>query len=381
MSLSKILIKFMGSQPAENVISGIALEPELLVPVGYGDFLTDVMRSRYNYFFYHRRLQTVLTDPVRLERYMEPDIEVRLERLLEKYAPQIPVIDISLADAEQAMALGSVLRLHPSWNAAVLDLRVRDSMFIPLKNAEHLKRLPFPNLTSAEFRFLRYGTPFDELPEDTEEILYRRDLDKQTVRLIRSLSRVYYDRPAFWKDAAEKLRRTNIGYSPGKREYLLDASTVPLRDEAFEELRERGILEKYVRQNGILNLVFAEPVVSELLVKIDRVPVLNVFLTTALVREYERAAAYHDLMLRDYQYVTCIRGCLPLVLGVYSEQGGIEHVCRFCSDAGKMFADPVRKILVKESGLGIPAEVEAAAETLGVELIDMKRLSAALEPK
>ena len=65
-----------------------------------------------------------------------------------------------------------------------------------------------------------------------------------------------------------------------------------------------------------------------------------------MVREYERSAAYHDLMLRDYQYVTCIRGCLPLVLGVYSEQGGVEHICRFCSDAGKMFADPVRPILV-----------------------------------
>ena len=295
---------------------------------------------------------------------MEPDTEARLEQLLLKYAAQMPVIDISSADAEQAMALGSVLRQHPSWNAAVLDMKIRDGIFIPLKNAEHLKRMPFPNLTSAEFRFLRYGTAFDALPEDTDEILYRRDLEKPVVRLIRAMSRVYHDRPAFWKETAEKLRRTTIGYAPGRREYLLDAATVPIRDEAFEELREREIIEKYVRQNGIINIVFSEPIVSELLIRIDRAPLLDVFLTTAMVREYERSAAYHDLMLRDYQYVTCIRGCLPLVLGVYSEQGGVEHICRFCSDAGKMFADPVRKILVKESGLRVPRDEEEAAATL-----------------
>ena len=381
MALAKVLIKFMSSRPAGNVISGLALEPEILVPVGYGDFLTDVMRSRYNYFFYHRRIQTVLTDPVRLERYVEADIETRLTELLEKYSVSFPVIDISDADAEEALALGTVLCAHPAWKVSVLDYRVRDGLFIPLKNAEHLKRIPFPRLTSAEFRFLKSGTAFDALPEDAEDILYRRDLDRSVVRLIRNLSRVYYDRPAFWKDAAAKLRSTPVGLAPGRKEYLLDASKVPIRDEAFEELRERGILEQYVRQNGIINLVFPQPISSQLLVKIDRAPIMNVFLATALVREYGQAAAYHDLMLRDFKYVTGIRGCLPVILGSYNEQGGVEQICSFCSDAGKMFPDPSRKILVKESGLRVPEDEAEAAEVLGVEMIDLKELGAALEPR
>lgn len=380
MALAKILIKFMSSHPAANVICGIALEPELLVPVGYGDFLSETMRSRYNYFFYHRRIETVLTDPVRLERNMEPDIELKLEELLRKYAATKPVIDISDADAEQAMALGSVLRAHHEWTVSVLDMQIRDGIFFPLRDADHLKRLPFPSLTSSEFRFLRYGTSFDALPEDSEEILYRRDLDKNTVRLIRTLSRTYYDRPAFWRDFAEKLRNTSVGAVPGKREYLIDASMLPVRDEAFEELAERSILKKYVRRNGIINLEFEAPVDSQLLLRIDSVPILDIFLTTALVREYGQAAAYHDLMLRDYRYVTGIRACLPVVLGVFRETDGPQDICSFCSDAGRFYAEPMRRILVKNSGLPISDAVGEAAEVLGVEIVDGNRLAEILEP-
>ncbi len=380
MTLANVLIKFMGNSAAENLASGIALEPEILVPVGYGDFLSDVMRSRYNYFFYHRRLQTVLADPVRLEPYMEPDIERKLEALLEKYAQARPVVDISRADSEQAMALGSVLRAHPSWYVPVLDYRISDGTFFALKNADHLRRLPNPTLTSAEFRFLRYGTPFDQLPEGTEEILYRKDLDRTCVQLIRSLSAVYHTRPGFWRETAEKLRRTPVGLAPGRREYLMDASTVPIRDEAFEELVEKGVLKKYVKQNGIINLVFGEPIASQLLTRIDRVPALDVFLATAMVREYGKAAAYHDLALMDYTYVTCIRGCLPLVLTVYRESDGLEELTRFVSDAGRYYADPVRRIMVKEPGLTVPEENREAADRMGIEIVDGNRLGEYLEP-
>ncbi len=380
MTLTRVLIKFMSSRPVCNVASGIALEPELMVPVGYGNFLSETMRSRYNYFFYHRRLQTVLTDPVRLERNMEPDIERRLEELLEKYADSRPVVDISDADADQAMALGSVLRAHPSLLTAVLDYRIEEGIFYPQKNADFMKRLRFPTLTAAEFRFLRSGTPFDALPDEAEDILYRKDLDKFSVRLIRSMSKVYYDRPGYWKGFAEKLRKTAVGMAPGKREYLIDASALPIRDETFEELVERGILEKYVRQNGIVNLVCGEPIVSQLLIRIDRTPLLNLFLRTALIREYDQSAAYHDLMLMDYRYVAGIRACLPVVLGTFSETGGAEEIIRFCFDAGRLFDDPVRKILVKETGLPVSGETADAAARLGVELVDGLKLEEALQP-
>ena len=380
MMMTKVLIKFISPHHVGNVVGGIALEPEILVPVGYGAFLTEAMRSRYNYFFYHRRLQTVLTDPVRLERYMEADIEAKLEELLSKYAAARPVVDISDADAQQAMALGSVLRGHPNWVVGVLDYRLRDGIFFPLKNADNLKRLPFPTLTAAEFRFLRYGTSFDAETEKERISLARRDLDKSTVRLIRALARVYSDRPAFWRDAAEKLRRTAVGLVPGKREYLIDAAQLPVRDEAFEELVERGILSRYVKKNGIVNLVFPEMRAAELLLRIDRVPVLNIFLTVALVREYGQAAAYRDLSLVDYEYVTGIRFCTPLILGVYRELGGVQEICRFCSDTAALYEEPVRRILVKETGLPVPEEDAAAAENLGVEIVDFNRLEETVTP-
>ena len=131
MPLTKVLIKFMSPHPAGNVISAAALGPEILIPVGYGSFLTDTMRSRYNYFFHVRQLPTIIAEPVQLEKYLMGDIEIRLEQLLARYEARRPVVDISDADPIETMALGIVLRAHKYWSITVLDYRVRDSIFLP----------------------------------------------------------------------------------------------------------------------------------------------------------------------------------------------------------------------------------------------------------
>ena len=64
MPLTKVLIQFVSQNPAENVISAAALAPEILIPVGYGSYMTEAMRSRYNYFFHRRRISTIMAEPV-----------------------------------------------------------------------------------------------------------------------------------------------------------------------------------------------------------------------------------------------------------------------------------------------------------------------------
>ena len=187
MSIAKVLIKFISTNPSGNVISASALEPEILILVGYGNFLTDTMRSRYNYYFHRRRIQTIVGDPIQLERYLMGDIENRLEALLTRYESRRPIVDISDADAIESMALGSVLRAHKFWSVTVLDYSIPDSVFFPLKNGDYLKQLTFPSLTSAEMAYLRDGTAMDA-PPDNEDIFYRKDLSSQVIKEIRALS-------------------------------------------------------------------------------------------------------------------------------------------------------------------------------------------------
>ena len=380
MSLTKVLIKFVSPYPAGNVISAAALKPELMIPVGYGSFMTDTMRGRYNYFFHQRQLETIVAEPVQLEQYLMGDIETRLERLLTRYESRRPVVDISDADPIETMALGTVLRAHKYWSVTVLDYRVRDSVFLPLRNGDFLQQLSFPNLTEAELRYLRDGTPMDEA-RAYGEILSRKDLNRHVIREIRSLSILYAEGPAYWRDVVSRLRYAVSGKSEDRTEYLIDTSQLGIRDSALEDLRDAGILKEYVRRSGIVRIVFPDKYAVQLLMHIERIPMINIFLAVAFVREYGRAAAYHDLMLRDYACVTGIHDCLPVAVAIFSEQDGAEQIYRFHMKALSYYDEPVRKILVRFGQTGLSDDIKEAADRFGVEIIPMKRLAESLEPR
>ncbi len=382
MAFVKVLIKFTSPTAAGNVVSGMALRPELLILVGYGSFLTDTMRNRYNHFFHHRMLETVLADPVGLEPMMEPDIEVRLQELLTKYAPYQPVLDISDADAQETLALGTVLRGHKGWQLPILDTRIRESLFLPLKNADLIRRIPFPALTASEMSFLRNGTSFDATAPELagEDCIVRSDLDRTAIRQIRTMMRLYSEQPSHWRDVAMRLAESPVGQSRGRVDFVLDARELGIRDEILEELECEGIVERFERRGGVIHLRFPSVLTLRLFLHIERMPVLSLFLIAAFVRGFGRTAAYHDLTLRHYTYVTGIHRCLPVIIGLLDEKAGPERLYRFACDADRFFERPVRMILVRGSGVALADGIRDAAELLGIEITDAKHLSAILKP-
>lgn len=380
MSFAKVLIKFIGPHPADNVISAAALEPEILILTGYGSFLTDTMRSRYNYFFHHRRMQTIVSDPLSLERYLMGDIENRLEKLLARYEARRPVVDIADADAIETMALGTVLRTHKYWNVAVLSYSLRDGVFLPLKNGEELQQLSFPSITAPEYAYLRDGTPMNR-QEAGRGVLYRRDLNRHVIKEIRALNVLYAESPSYWRDTAARFRYAIKDASEDRTDYLIDAVSLGIRDTAFEELRDVGILKQTATQNGIVRAVFADKYARDLFMRIEKVPLMNIFLSVALIRAYGQSAAYHDLAMYNYSYITCIRGALPVVIMIYNEQEEEEQIYRFHVQALKLFDEPVRKVLVRFGQTGLSDDVKEAASRFGVEIIPMRSLTEKMEPR
>lgn len=381
MSFTKILIKFIGSSAAGNVISASALDPEIMIPVGYGGTLTESMRGRYNHFFHHRNLRTVMTDLVPLERYMEPDMEKRLETLLVKYADERPVIDIRDADETEAMALGAVLKSHRYWGFSVLNYRIEDSAFLPQQNAAEFRRIPFPSLSSAELRFLRRGTPFDAPPGNGEEIMQRRDLTRQTVREIRILSRLFRENQEYWRRVSAQLASSIRSRDTGRTELIMDASRLQVPDEALEKLLNAGYLDAFIRKSGIVYLKFPDESALRMLLHADSVPALEIFLETAFIREYGRAAAYHDLTLYGYTLVTGIHRSLPVVIGSIGNDRDVKDIYGFDAEAHRLFGEPMRKVLVKEPDLFLREELRDAAEYLHIEFTTLKQLTDILEPR
>ena len=112
----KILMKLYSPSPVGNAAAALAMNPELLVFAGYGSFLTDTMRNRYNYLFHRRGLRTVVTDPLMLERGAETLCGEQLSALLGRYADVRPCVDISGGDAmlfSPSIPAGSARCLNP----------------------------------------------------------------------------------------------------------------------------------------------------------------------------------------------------------------------------------------------------------------------------
>lgn len=385
MGISSVVIKFISPDHAGNVITSLAVEPEILIPVGYGEVLSDELRGRYNHFFHLRGIPTVVTQPVSFEKNLPADVEGKLERLLAKYESRSPVVDIADADSRETMALGSVLANHRYWGAAVLDYDQRRSLFIPVQNASHLKRLRFPLLGEADYRFLRGEMSAGTTDADTyasESVeLTRKQLNHETAERIRSLGRLYAEAPAFWRESAAKIRKEAGEFRGEKTEFILDAASVGVRDTVYEDLREIGILSSFERKAGVIRLRFAGMTAMQLFFHIDRILCANIFLITAQVREYGKNAAFRDLTMHDFRYVTGFYRCLPTVLAVYDETRGAEQFPMFELLAYRLYGENARKVLVRYGRSALDKEIRTVADHYDVELVPVRGLKEALEPK
>lgn len=385
MGISSVVIKFISPDHAGNVITSLAVEPEILIPAGYGQVLSDELRGRYDHFFHLRGIPTVVTQPISFEKNLPADIEGKLERLLARYESRSPVVDIADADAREAMALGSVLANHRYWGVSVLDYDLRRSLFIPVKNASHLKRLRFPLMGEADYRFLRGDKPggttgsVSYTAEPGE--LTRKHLDHRTAEQIRALGRLYAEAPAFWREMAAKIRKAAGDPNDDKTEFILDASSTGVRDTVYEDLREIGILSAFERKAGVIRIRFAGLTAKKLFFRIDRIPCANVFLITAQVREYGRNAAFRDLVMRDFRYVTGFYRCLPAVIAVYDEALGAEQFPALELDTCRMYGENARKVLARYGRSALGKDILTAAEHYGIEIVPVRKLKETLEPK
>lgn len=381
MALTRVVIKFIGNKPAENVITACALDPEILIPVGYPGRLTESMRGRYNHFFHHRGLRTVMTGLYTVERLRIADMETRLGTLLEKYAEAKPVIDVHAADEVQALALGAVLQAHRQWDFQVLTYSVENSVMIPLVGADSLRRVMFPSLQASEMAFLRKGTPFDAPPGGGEEILLRKDLVRQTVRDIRILSRLYRSAPDYWTGVSGRLWASMKNQDQNRIELIMDATRLLVEDDALEKLMEAGYLDAFIRKSGIVYLKFPDEYALRLFLHVDSVPLFEIFLETAFIREYGKSAAYHDLTLYGWSIVTGIRRAMPVVIGSLDGGMDVKDIYLFDAEARRQFDEPLRKILVREPELFIDEPLRNAAEDLSIQFVTMKQLTELLEPR
>ncbi|MDO5702524.1 MAG: hypothetical protein Q4G47_04135 [Lachnospiraceae bacterium] len=254
MPLTKVLIQFMGPYPAENVVCAAAFEPELLVPVGYGSFLTDSMRNRYNHFFHRRGLPTVVTEPVSLERGDAEEIERALGQMLSKYEARRPVIDMSRADTVTSYAMGALVRQRKMDQVSLIEKSIPDGAFSPVWNGDHVKRVAFPKITQAELDFLRDGVLPEERAEE-KNVLRRNDLTRSVLGIIRTLSTLYAEGPVYWRDVVQRLRYALGGVPEYKQEYIMDINMLGINDRAFEDLKDAGVLREFGRQNGIARFV------------------------------------------------------------------------------------------------------------------------------
>ena len=198
---------------------------------------------------------------------------------------------------------------------------------------------------------------------------------------IRTLGRLYAEKPSYWKDLSGRLKYTLGEIPDDKLEFIIDAASLGIRDAAFEELRDLGILRFFERKNGIVRLCFADRIGRNLLTDIGSLPRVYVFLTAALVREYGKKAAYHDLMLTEEGYITGIRRCLPVVIGLGGEGDTPERTAEFVSGTAGLFDEPVRRIMVYFGNVPrSPAHVQAA-ERFQVETASIEELTKLLEPR
>ena len=232
-------------------------------------------------------------------------------------------------------------------------------------------------MSEPEFRFLLKS----EAELKRNAIMTRSDLTKEAAMRIRVLGRFYAESPTYWKDISQRFRYAAGDAEEGRREFILDTRSMGIKDSVFEDLRDIGIFDIYERKGGIVRYRFANKAAMGMLLHITDIPLFNVFLMAAQIREYGKNAAFTDLTLYDFSYVSGIMRCCPFVIRVFREEGGSGQLVELDLLAAKIYGGISRKVLIYYSEAGPSDEIRKAAKDLQIELIYAGEMIAKLEPR
>ncbi len=376
MAEVKILVKFFSSNPAENIISALAVKPELLLPIGYGTFLSDQERMRLNFFFHRRGQNTIVMEPLVLKRYREPDIKAKLLDLFLKIGNRSIVLDVSGADHLFGMAIGEILSEHEEWDFPVLDLRMDDGIFIPQKHVRPLRGLHFPRLSGNEIRFL------NRVAEQESDVIKRKDLNHSFIRAIQATSKLMNSRPGYWRAVSEQFRLSFPGEEAKELEILADSDRVSVPREALESLVGWKLLTDFQYKNHVVQIRFESQEVKMLMYHMEELDTFRSFLLVAGIRNMENnKAVFHELQLVERRYITCIYIATPYVMMVIDSATKAIDIYHFYEESNRMFGKHARKILISSKMNPPTEEIDSAVNYLRPEIIPIEKLAQKLEPR
>ncbi len=372
----KLLIKFFSQDQVENIISSLSLQPEILLPVGYGHVVDDRVRNQLNLLFHRRGIKTIVMEPMRLRMYREPDTKAKLKELFLKYSERNIVIDLSGADRFFSMALGELLAEHPEWNLPVLDIRTSDGTFFPQKQIKQLRGLSYPKLTGAEIRFLNGIS--DPMPSG----IRRKDLTQSLVRAIQLSYRFVQKKPNYWKSVSNQFKMLIDRTGSSSLQLLADENAVMIPEEALTELLASSLLTEYVKKSHIVRISFETEEVRRLLMHLDHADTFRAFLTIAGIRNIENEmAAFHELMLIDETYITCIYLTTPYVMQVIHSGTTPEELYHFFAHSETFYGRNCRKILIASKTSPPDESLRPIIRLLQLELIPIDSIVEKLEPR
>lgn len=381
MAGKQILIKIFGSDPVNNVISSLALQPDLLLPVtSDGESINDLKRRKINYFFHLRKIKTLVMEPLILKPFLEPEAENALRRALRSchQAGNRVLIDITDADPLQAMAVGAVLSDQGNAYIPVVIVRRRAGAIVPQRNSEHLSEIAFPEMTVPEILFLNNL----KTPDLSGRIVVRRrDLKRDTLVAIERIFQMKRESRYNWDEYAETIRKDFSVIDAAKRELVFDTESMTMPLSLLMEMNGYGIFEEFERKNHIVRILFKNTLVRRLIEHIDRFDAVRVFLIAAQLRNFRGTALCRDLTMVDFETISFIERAMPCLVETVNGIESEDVLFHFHEKGRKIFGPVERLILVVPRKKDIPKEIRAAAERLGIELTGAEALASLLEKR
>lgn len=381
MAGKQILIKVFGSDPVNNVISSLAIQPDLLLPVTHdGESIGDMKRRKINYFFHLRKIKTMVMEPLVLKPFLEPEAENALRGAIRSChkAGNRAVIDMTDADPLQAMAVGAVLSDPGNADIPVLIVRRRAGVIVPQRNSERLQEILFPEITVPEILFLNnLKTP----DLNGRIVMRRRDLKRETVLAIGMILQMKRESEHEWDKEAEKIRKDFSAIDASKRELVLDTESMTTPLSLLMELDEYGLFEEFERKNHIVRILFRNTLIRRLVEHIDRFDTVRVFLIAAQLRNFRGTALCRDLTMVDFRTIGFIERAMPYLMETADEIENEEVLFHFHEKGREVFGPTVRLILVVPRKKDISADIRAAAVRLGIEITGAEALASLLEKR
>ena len=372
MAIRRVVITAYSACQAENMAAALAYEPEILAFVGYGNFLSENLRVRMNRFFHIRGIETLVTEPVMLDRGDLKGAKEKLRKLFERHAEHQTVVDLSGADPFLSMLLGCAMGNRPDRMLETVFYDIREGGFYPKVRRRRWIRNEMPQLSLEELRYLQYGQA--ERVSEADLVYGRNDLTPELVREAPALTEMVAKDRAFWLETAERIRADIPAVRDGRCEFFLDPSSARLREPDLAELEEQGILSENGLMNGIRRIVFREACLPELLRNAELLPALGILIELAKVRRKNgKEAAFGNLaLLRDGQ-IRAMYGCQEIFF-LCPDELSLAAVCRFYASSREREELPVRRILVNALGRAPAPDVVKFASKLGIEIVARERL-------